>query len=590
MAHTAGIDRVTAIVLRLMRTPILLLIAVSAVTVFGMVLVPGPEVDGKATHMSFFHAVYFLTYTATTTGFGEIPYEFSNAQRLWAIFSLIISVVAWVYAIGSIIGLFQNPYFRQAVAEERFARMVRRISEPFYIVCGFGDTGSLLTRGLSDAGFTVSVIDIEENRIQALALRNYPATMPGLCADAGVPGHLIAAGLQQTNCRGVVALTNDEGINRKIVIMARLINPSVRAVCRSTSHVEEEFLSSLGSVDVIDPFDVFAQQLSTALHRPSLHTLSEWLAGAHGVSLAEPLRPPTGKWLVCGFGRMGKSLLEALSERRIPTVVIDPGADPSAKLDGLIVGHANARTLSEAGIERAVGIVAATNSDSNNLGILLSARTLNPRIFLVVRQNRHDDEVAFEAANADLIMQPSLVAARKILLLLVSPLVQTFLDFLQEARVPRVVDTIRRFRQTVGDELPHLWTVEVTQEILHPSRSSSKCDGAITLDTLMRDSLDRSLTLPCVPLVLQRWRQTTALPREMEILHVGDQILFCGTARAQRHMEAALRDPYIRHYLLTGEHEAHGAFMRWAQRKWNGRRGGAKKESRRPTDVMPESS
>ena len=96
------------------------------------------DVDGNPTHMGFFHAFYFMTYTATTTGFGELPYAFSEAQRIWASICLYLSVVAWIYGIGSIIRLVQNPHFAQAVAQRRFAIGVARIRDPFVIICGFG--------------------------------------------------------------------------------------------------------------------------------------------------------------------------------------------------------------------------------------------------------------------------------------------------------------------------------------------------------------------------------------------------------------------------------------------------------------------
>ncbi|MEE8266498.1 MAG: ion channel, partial [Acidiferrobacterales bacterium] len=162
MATTSELDRVTAIVLRFMRRPILVLIVVYAIAISGLVLIPGQDAEGNPTHMSIFHAFYFLTYTATTTGFGEIPHPFTDAQRLWAIVLLYGSVVAWIYAISSIIRLVRNPHFQQAVAQRSFARSARGITEPFFIICGFGDTGSLLTRGLDDAGCTAVIIDKDE--------------------------------------------------------------------------------------------------------------------------------------------------------------------------------------------------------------------------------------------------------------------------------------------------------------------------------------------------------------------------------------------------------------------------------------------
>jgi Trk K+ transport system NAD-binding subunit len=565
--QTAELERVTAIVLRIMRTPVLVLITVSALTILGMVLMPGKDAEGNPANMSFFHALYFLSYTATTTGFGEIPYEFTDAQRLWAIIALFMSVVAWIYAIGSIIGLIQNPHFRQSLAQAKFSRTVRRVSEPFYIICGFGDTGSLLTRGLSDAGFIAVIIDSDPNRIQALSLRNYPVTMPGLCADAGVPPHLIAAGVRQSNCRAVIALTNNEGVNRKVVIIARLLNPDIQTICRSSSQVEEEFLSNLGSVTVVDPFDTFAAQLSTALNAPALHNLSEWLVGAYGVRLDEPVCPPVGNWILCGFGRMGKHLHEALQQCAIPTAVIDPTPSAGEKpMPGRIVGHTNPRTLRQAGIAHAVGIVAATNSDSNNLGILLNARALNPKIFLLVRQNRHEHEVAFQAAQADLIMQPSLVTARRILFLLVAPLVTPYLQHLQAVGDKLLRKSIRRLQEAIGDGTPHLWTETISER--HTSVSSILRDAEfpVALADILRDPGDRERSLDCVPLTLKRPGSVVVMPEGEVPLRAGDRILMCGTRQARRVLDGTLNDKFALQYLVTGVEEPRGYIMQWLHR------------------------
>ena len=559
---TSDLERVSAIILRAMRRPILTLIAVFAITIIGMVLMPGPVVDGKTTRMGFFHALYFLTYTATTTGFGEIPYTFSDAQRLWAIIALFISVVAWVYAISSIIHLVQNEHFQNAVGQRRFSKQVSRIREPFFILCGFGDTGSLLTRGMINAGFRVVVIEKAPNRIQALQMRDYPVTVPGLCADAGVPRHLIAAGLEQPNCRAVVAVTGDDGINRKSVVMTHLINPKVQSICRSSSQVEGEFLETLG-VDVVDPFKTFAGQLSIALNRPVVHTLLGILVGARYVKLDRSVRPPKGTWIVCGFGRMGKSLITAFEQQKIPTVVIDPSQQEMRKSEGRIVGHTNVRTLREAGIEHAVGVVAATNSDSNNLGILLNARMLNPDLFVVVRQNRHDDEAAFLACSADLVMQPSLVTARHILLMLISPLTQKFQVYLQKMGMKELTETTQRLQDAVGDDVPSLWVQLVPEQAEAAHSALAKTDYPLTLGAIMRDPVDRTQTLGCVPLAHARADEIRMLPTANQLLNVGDQILFCGTPKARRVVNTILYNIDLMCYLATGEEEPQGHIMRW---------------------------
>ncbi|TNF63663.1 MAG: hypothetical protein EP303_02500 [Deltaproteobacteria bacterium] len=303
---TSELDRVTMIVLRYLRRPFLVIVLVYAVAITGMALIPGQDADGNPEHMSLFHAFYFFTYTATTTGFGEIPNEFTDEQRLWAIFCLYTGVVAWFYAIGSTVRLFQNPHFAQAVTQRAFARTVRRISEPFFLICGFGDTGSLLARGLSDHRLGAVVIDSDPERIRALGLRDYSIRMPGLCADASVPKHLVDAGVRERNCKAVVVLTGSEDLNLKIAIMANFLNPGIRVICRSTSPRHEEHLRELEGVAVIDPFELFGQLLGLAITNPSLHNLNGWLVRARGVQLGVPLDAPTGDWIICGYGRMGR--------------------------------------------------------------------------------------------------------------------------------------------------------------------------------------------------------------------------------------------------------------------------------------------
>jgi hypothetical protein len=184
---TSDLDRVTMVVLRHMRRPVFALIIVYAVGITGMALIPGTGTDGDPKHMSLFHAFYFFTYTATTTGFGEIPHAFNDKQRLWAIFCLYTGAIAWLYAIGSIIRLVQNPHFTTAVNKHGFARGVSRLTDPFVIICGFGDTGSLLARGLSDHNIRATVLDRDPERIKAFAVRDYRVRMFGLCAQPGVP-------------------------------------------------------------------------------------------------------------------------------------------------------------------------------------------------------------------------------------------------------------------------------------------------------------------------------------------------------------------------------------------------------------------
>lgn len=559
MAKGSDLDRVTAIVLREMRPPLMVLVVVYSVGIGVMVLIPG--IDGQP--MGMFHAFYFMTYTATTTGFGELPKEFSDPQRMWATVCLYMSVIAWVYAIGTIIRKIQNPHFILAVSQAQFARAVARINDPFFIICGFGDTGSLLARGLSDRRMTAVIIDTDVERIKALDMRDYAVPMPGLEGDASVPKNLQDAGVGRPNCKGVVLLTGDEDVNLKIAVMVRLLNPNAEVICRSTTHSHEEELQGLGSVVLIDPFESWARELGLALHQPPLHTLDEWLVGAIGVSLEQLISYPRGTWVLCGYGKLGRSLHQSLRAWGVHTVVIDPHIEAVEAVEHGIAGLATRANLIKAGVAGAAGIVAATNSDSDNLAILLTARSLNQDVHLIVRQNHHENELAFNAASADLIMQPSLVTARRLLLQLISPLIQELLDHLEQH--PDLLRDVvfPRLRANVGERDPALWTLHLDDKGAPAVIEYLNHGGQLALNDLIRDAANREQSLACVPLVVRRDEERLLIPSEDIALHPGDEILMCSTRAAQQQVKTNLVNVYTLEYLVTGTAPARGYAMSW---------------------------
>ena len=122
---TAQASATIFLIMRRMRAPLIILIVIFSISVVGLALIPGVDPDGEPARMSLFDAFYFMSYTATTIGFGELPYPFTTAQRLWVTFSIYLSVIGWAYAIGSLLTLLQDRAFRQALALQQFTRKVR---------------------------------------------------------------------------------------------------------------------------------------------------------------------------------------------------------------------------------------------------------------------------------------------------------------------------------------------------------------------------------------------------------------------------------------------------------------------------------
>ena len=185
-------DSVLLLTLRRLRWPLVLLVGVYAVGILGLVLIPGVDEQGLPAPMGFFHAFYFLSYTASTIGFGDIPQTFTDTQRLWVTVVIYLSVVAWAYTIGSVLTLTQDRGFRHALVEQRFRRQVKRLHEPFYVVCGYGETGALLCRTLDRWHHRFTVLDIDPERIDDLDLAHFATDTPALAADARLPDNLLA--------------------------------------------------------------------------------------------------------------------------------------------------------------------------------------------------------------------------------------------------------------------------------------------------------------------------------------------------------------------------------------------------------------
>ncbi len=138
-------------------------------------------------------------------------------------------------------------------------------------------------------------------------------------------------------------------------------------------------------------------------------------------------------YIVCGFGRVGHQVCVELKREGQPLVVVDANSPSIERARSLgypvVVGDAgNDQILQEAGIDRARGLVAAVDSDAANLLVVLSARALNPHLYIVARANLGDTEAKLVRAGADRVISPYSLGGRRMALMLVRPDVVDFLD------------------------------------------------------------------------------------------------------------------------------------------------------------------
>ena len=211
--------------------------------------------------------------------------------------------------------------------------------------------------------------------------------------------------------------------------------------------------------------------------------------------------------ILCGYGRVGRTAAQELEHSGIPFVVVDinQASVEDAERDGLLVVSGDAThddVLETAGVRRARGLVATMDSDANNVYVVLSARAMNPSLFVVARANGEDAEAKLRQAGADRIVSPYSRAGRQIAELVTRPRVADFIDFALS-------------HGQVSFSIEELDVVE---------------DGPLVGQT-MADLVSRGIH-PLAVAHGQREFETT--PTADRVLVVGDQLIVSGTADALR--------------------------------------------------------
>lgn len=540
------------LILRRMRVPLIVLIVIFAISVLGLSLVPGQDAAGRPTHLGIFDAFYFMSYTATTIGYGEIPYAFTGAQRLWVTASIYLTVVGWAYAIGSLLTLLQDRAFRQALALQRFIRTVARLREPFLLVAGYGQTGQLLGRSFDLLGRRFVVVDTNSERVDALDIDPYHADVPGLVGDARNPQTLEQAGLGHPYCEGVLALTDDDEVNLAVTMAAALLRPDLPVLARTVAPSIEHRMAAFGSPTVVNPFDRYGDHLRLALRAPASYQLMSWLESGPGAELPTRGRPPqAGRWVLCGYGRFGRELTEDLHAEGIEVTVVDTvaGAKPDPSI---VVGDGSEPgVMVSADLEHAVGFVAGTDNDTTNLSLIAAARRINADLFVASRQNRPETAPLFAAMEVDSLLVPADMVAREIYAQLSTPLLWRFvreMPALGDDWAERMIDRLHRH---CGRRLQALWTTTLDRRDA-PALVPWLDRDDLKLGDLLRSRENRNRRLDIVPLLILREDEATLGPGDDFQLAADDQILFAGEPRDHRTLLETMHIEYVSEYVLSG--------------------------------------
>jgi len=217
--------------------------------------------------------------------------------------------------------------------------------------------------------------------------------------------------------------------------------------------------------------------------------------------------------VVCGYGRVGQSAAEILLESSHDIVVIEKDEQVVEQLqsEGMVVVAGDAtkdEVLKEAGLDRAHGIMICTGSDTENLFIVLSARTLNPDLNIVARSADTENERKMRRAGANRVVSPYQLGGRFMANILTKPHVTDFLD---------VVSL---------DSGLELWLEEVMIAE----------DSPLAGHTVVEADLRRK-TGAILVAMLQRESGTTMIPDENTRLRAGDEMFVLGTREHLKKLE-----------------------------------------------------
>lgn len=171
----------------------------------------------------------------------------------------------------------------------------------------------------------------------------------------------------------------------------------------------------------------------------ALTTVADYLvAGQLGVLLntrrmKQQIEKLNDHTIVCGFGRVGFQVAGELRRANKPFLIIEEeerAFERAVEADYLAIrGNAtNDDVLRSAGIERAKGLLATLGTDAANLMLVLSARALNPNLFIMARANYEATETKLITAGANRVTSPYSISGRRMAQTVLRPNVVDFLD------------------------------------------------------------------------------------------------------------------------------------------------------------------
>ncbi|MFO8032499.1 MAG: potassium channel protein [Desulfohalobiaceae bacterium] len=210
----------------------------------------------------------------------------------------------------------------------------------------------------------------------------------------------------------------------------------------------EALYMAIGTLTTVSPFALsdsgrifsiillvlgFGMVAATAGYLGNMLLDGNWLELYRRRKILKNLRSYSGHYIVCGHGQVGKRVVAELHRNQKPVVVIDNDEEVLLRCKEMGVPHLDMDAMEEdalveAGVERARGLVSVVNRDADNVYIVLTARALNPELFICARASSKGVESKLIRAGANRVVSPYASAAMRITQNILRPSVTDFLE------------------------------------------------------------------------------------------------------------------------------------------------------------------
>lgn len=288
------------------------------------------------------------------------------------------------------------------------------------ILIGLGGYGNSIGSEFISRGRATLGIDFDPQAVTVWRAKGERA----MFGDAKDPDFAHALPLSST--RWVVSSLRDSDINAGIIRTLRDAGYEGYFACAMDKPSGSQINTLWENADIVfSPFEDAAIQAADLIFEKEDQIARE--------KMDKTIESMSGHYIICGYGRMGQQIVKDLGFYNVPCIVVEWNPEQLPRLREQNILHIEGKAtedpvLIKAGIKRAKGLISVAPTDVENVFITLTAKVLNPNLFIVARSILTENEDKLRHAGADKVMSPYIYGGHRMAAAAIKPEVMDFLD------------------------------------------------------------------------------------------------------------------------------------------------------------------